>query len=380
MRRLLNLPLVNKLANREGLWRRDRVVAHDYRGRAPSIASVIVPDFKPGEQEVVICSRLLAAYRLSKSCPLPTCDVWSEIRKSQGNFLDLLDRGDPAELAAYMCNMNRQDATIGTVQGEGEYRRITRDRAYRRFIALMTKDKLVSLAEALGVIPCENPEQGVYGESLRIDAAELVEGISRKLGIPVIPPPIDGGLLKIEAGPALYNERDLSAIFTAYTLSLYCPRSVCEIGAGSGRVAYWSHRLGIRCSILLDLPHINVVQGFYLLKALPDAAIRLHGEPINDGIAILPCQALEAVGKIDIVLNQDSFPEIERGAVVNYLEWIKRSASKFLSINHESKPSYSVGKTLSVPELAADVGGLKLKSRVPYWLRKGYVMELYEFE
>ena len=244
----------------------------------------------------------------------------------------------------------------------------------------MTKDKLVSLAEALGIIPCENPEQGVYGESLHRDAGELVEGISRKLGISIVPPAIDGGLLKIQVGAGLFNERDLNAVFTAFTLAQHRPSSLCEIGAGSGRVAYWSHRLGIQRYTLIDLPQINVVQGFYLLKALPDAPIRLHGEPPAEGTTILPSEALETVGKIDLVLNQDSFPEIERGIVVKYLEWIKGNALRFLSINHESRPPHNMGRQLSVPEIVSEVGGLKLRSRVPYWLRKGYVMELYEVE
>jgi len=59
-------------------------------------------------------------------------------------------------LARYLCNMSRQDATIGTVQGDQEFKKISRDSNYRQFIALMTKDKLVSLAEAVGAIPCEN--------------------------------------------------------------------------------------------------------------------------------------------------------------------------------------------------------------------------------
>ena len=243
----------------------------------------------------------------------------------------------------------------------------------------MTKDKLVSLAEAFGVIACENPEQGVFGESLYLDTETLAKGISKKLGFPATPPPIDGGLLKIVAGHALFNERDLNAIFTAFTLATYKPSSVCEIGAGSGRVAYWSHRLGMRRYILVDLPHINAVQGFYLLKALPDAAIRLHGEPLPEAeLAVLPVSAIETVGKVDVVLNQDSFPEIDRDVVIGYLEWIKRNARRFISINHESKPRHRLGQQLSVPELIAEVGGLRLKSRNPYWLRKGYVIEVYE--
>jgi hypothetical protein len=160
---------------------------------------------------------------------------------------------------------------------------------------------------------------------------------------------------------------------------------MCEIGAGSGRVAYWSYRLGFRSYAIFDLPHINVVQGYYLLRSLPDARIALYGESdrihMPNRITILPdfCVHEMEADQFDLVLNQDSFPEINRDSVSEYLVWIKKASRQFFySINHENRPPSAGGDLqLNIPELIGEVGGYRRVSRVPYWLRKGYVEELY---
>ena len=61
---------------------------------------------------------------------------------------------------------------------------------------------------------------------------------------------------------------------------------------------------------------------------------------------------------INLILNEDQFPEINPTTVNEYLAWVKSYGTLFLSINHESKPN-SVNGTLqnSVPELVANLGG-----------------------
>jgi hypothetical protein len=362
------------------------------RGRA-GVTGVIVADKLPTADDVAIAGRLLAAHRASRaSAPALAVgardDVWTQITADQGGFAAVLQRGDAGELAAYLCNVSRHDASIGITQGDGEHRRLTRDPAYRRFVALMATDKLVSLAEAVGVAAVENPEQGSWGNSLRCDPAELVDRISERIGIDVAPPDVDGGLLKIDTGRGLFHERDANAIYAAYLLrqttrGLARPR-ICEIGGGSGRVAYWSRRLGPGSYTLVDLPHVNVVQGWYALKSLPAGDVSLYGEQAAGtaaGLRILPAHAIAELHEpsFDIVLNQDSFPEMNAATVADYLVWIAHTCQgSLMSINHESKPAYGPDLAhISVPELAAAAGTFELTSRFPYWLRRGYVVELY---
>ena len=190
--------------------------------------------------------------------------------------------------ARYLCNVSRHDAAVGITQGDDEYKRIAWSGSYRDFLALMTKDKLVSLAEAVGSLPVENPEEGLSGVNLNTDPDELVASISRQLGVDIAPPDIDGGLFKLEhAVLHLFHERDANAIFTAWLLKRVlggrtAPR-ICEIGAGSGRVAYWIRRLGLASHTIIDLPHVNVVQGYYLLKTVPADQVVLYGEDTAGG-------------------------------------------------------------------------------------------------
>ena len=374
--------------------RADDGLAHAFGDAPPAVASVIVPDLAPTEQDVRIAARLLVAYRRAaaeearRGCA-PRGDCWAWIRTLQPDFLGTLDRNDPADLAAYLCNMSRRDATIGTDQGNLEYDRLRSDPAYRDRFALRYKDKLVSLAEAVGAVPCENPEQGAWGRALHADAGEVAAAIGRVLNIDITPPPIDGGLLKVVAGRGLFSERDCSALFTAWSLrqvfGSLADAALCEIGAGSGRVAYWSRRFGCASYTVFDLPHINVIQGFYLLKALNEDGVSLYGEAAGGATTVLPYFAKDGVParSFDLVLNQDSFPEIEASVVRDYLAWIKTVSRRyFLSLNHESKPLTIGGgePQVSVPELVAEAGGYRRVSRAPYWLRRGYVAELYRVD
>ena len=363
------LSLIKEILNRK---KRIEIISHKFY-KAPVIDYLIVPDITADEKDIFHAERLLKAYHKAVSdFHSPDFDIWTEISRQQSKFFSILKSNDPVLLANYLCNMSKEDATIGTVQGNLVYDRLVRDASYRKFVALMAKDKLVSLAEALGVLPIENPEQGIYGENIHENTQSLFENTCSFTGYDLTPPPIDGGLLKIKAGGALLSERDLNAIYTALTIKSV--NKVCEIGGGSGRVCYWSKMFGVNEYTIIDLPHINVIQGFYLLKSL-SGAVSLFGETDKE-VRVMPCQILPSE-KFDLVLNQDSFPEIEKNTVIAYLNWIKDHSDEFLNINFESKALFPNGQHLSVPELIKQIGGFKRMERIPYWLRKGYMLERY---
>ncbi len=360
------------------------------------VPASFIPDIKHTPSDVEFAERLLRSYsRATADNPEPIRggmeDLWTSLaKKHQSTFFEILDSNNPERLAAYLCNMSRHDATCGTVQGVDEFDHLKRSIHYQRFVARMAKDKLISLAEAVGAIPCENPEQGQWGENSRISEMTLVEKIEQSIGISIAPPDIDGGLFKIGEGAHRFGERDCNAIYTAWLMRGILPKntnvSVCEIGGGVGRLAFWSTILGCTNYTLIDLPHINVLQGFYLIKTLPDAKVSLYSEDYqNDGrdvrVQVMPSFAHSQLSQnsFDLVINQDSFPEIHSSIVNDYLAWIKLSTKLFLSINHESKPN-SINGILqnNVSELIVNVGGFIRRTRQPYWPRKGYVCELYD--
>ncbi|MDP2709979.1 MAG: putative sugar O-methyltransferase [Solirubrobacteraceae bacterium] len=394
-RAVIRLQGLNARLGAKAVQRRRKILQHGRLQLLPQAADVVVADKVATAHDVAIAERLLAAHHAAgRSAPaLPPAaqrdDLWTMIASRQGSFAAILQRGDAHELATYLCNVSRHDGSVGITQGDAEYARIVNDRSYREFVALMAKDKLVSLAEAVGALPIENPEQGPLGEPIHYEAAEIVERICACVGIDVTPPDVDGGLLKIDTGRGLFGERDANAIYTAHLLretarDRQAPR-ICEIGGGSGRVAYWSRRFGLTTYTLIDLPHVNVVQGYYALKSLPADEVSLYGEAPAGAAAgrlqILPDHATAELRTplFDVVLNQDSFPEMNAATVEDYLGWIKVCCrGSLMSINHESKPPYGRDMVhVSVPEAIAVAGGFERVQRFSYWLRRGYVAELY---
>ena len=373
-------------------------IQHEIGSPQPTVHGIMVPDIAPSETDEAIAARLITSYNACKkeeaAYPAIGADIWSAIRKLQANFFTTLESGDPRALASYLCNMARHDATMGITQGDGEYRWITTSPDYRRFKALLIKDKLVSFAEAVGAIRCECPEQGAWGAHLHVDVNALLHALEKHVGISLAPPEIDGGLFKIPAGSGLLHDRDLHSQFAAWSVrEIAGPNAaVCEIGGGVGRAAYWAQRFGLGPYTILDLPHVNVLQGYYLLKSLPMDQVRLFGEAIeNPKVTVWPYFEKHRItsGTVDLVFNQDSLPEIHRDAALDYIAWIRQISPRwFYSINQEASASYtqdfwqpageSDPQQNVVGALVAEACGFRRVMRAPYWLRKGYASELYQ--
>jgi hypothetical protein len=133
---------------------------------------------------------------------------------------------------------------------------------------------------------------------------------------------------------------------------------------------------------IIDLPLINVLEGYFLAKAFGASNVKLYGETYdhNPVISILPTFAFKAEIKndIDVLINENSMPEMSRAIVENYILYAKKQLSGiFFSYNHEA---YSIvyGKPqVFVPEVIECVGGFKRLSRNASWVRSGYVEEVY---
>jgi hypothetical protein len=72
------------------------------------------------------------------------------------------------------------------------------------------------------------------------------------------------------------------------------------------------------------------------------------------------------------VLNVDSITEMDFQHAFDYVQKIRRCAARFLSINHEANP-------FSAKDLLSKCGARTRALRYPYWLRKGYVEEIFSF-
>jgi hypothetical protein len=373
-----------------------RLIVHAHAGAAPRIRTSFAPERKPIDVDIEIAIRVLRAWHEAtpeKSTLQTTsvADVWDGLAGHyHGELLTILQKKDPFALAEYLCNMSRHGATVGITQGITEFRRISTSRHYREWTGLLTLDRLVALAEAVGVLRMENPEQGRWGENLYEDIDELIHKLQTALGIGIIIPQVEGCLLGLDNKSGRLHFRDLTALYAAWRIRTITNQlgaaSICEIGGGVGRVAYYCAKFGIKNYAIYDLPLVNVLQGYFLIRSNPDARIVLYGEQVpaqGHAIRILPGRALEdsSPKSFDVVLNQDSFPEIDRSTVRRYLREIRRSTrTHFLSINHEAETPIGVStlRHLVVADIVDEVGGFERLYRCPCWVRAGYVEELYK--
>ena len=337
----------------------------------------------PGTPRPDLAARAIAAF--AHSAPVAAGPLWDMLLKGpQRDLTQWLTRGEVEPLARDLAALGRSEAAQGFFGGAGQHRRCADDPAYGQLLAAWTHDKTLSLAEAVGAVRLELPENGSWAESITTSTADLFGAIEAKLGLDLTPPDHVGSYLGVEAGSRVLQMRVLEAIYAAWRLKQIADahgmRRVCEIGAGAGLTAYYAALLGIDDYLIVDLPTMNAVQAYMLLGSRIGERVALHGEDRPATIHILPPEAFAglAPGSVDLLYNQDSLPEIEPDAARAYLRDAARIGVKLLlSINQEAHLPVGGGHQASVPELVNDVGGFMLRSRHRHWLRQGYVEELF---
>jgi hypothetical protein len=86
----------------------------------------------------------------------------------------------------------------------------------------------------------------------------------------------------------------------------------------------------------------------------------------------------DPAARFDLVINQDSIPEMSPATGRAYIDRIKEIAPAFYSVNHEaSAMNLRADRQLRVPEIIRAAGGYTRRSRNLFWLRDGYVEEFY---
>jgi hypothetical protein len=306
----------------------------------------------------------------------PHNDVWEIVANAfHQEFIGVLRSGDADALAGVLACACREPITHGLGPGRAVFEAASTEEGSRGIAALCV-DRLAGLAEAVGALPVENPEQGRLGVNLYLDPAVMADAIERMIGIS-IRPSMAMGYFGVPVRDHLFFVRSADHVYTAWRCHALGARRIVEIGGGLGGAALYSLRFGAHRYTIFDLPVMNVVQGYALLKA--GHAVSLLGEP-DQVVMVRPWWRLEASPECDVVVNQDSFPEIERAFVLDYLRHIRRFAGRLLSINQEAGELASADgrRQHVVSELVDSVGGFVRVSRVPYWLRRGYVEEIYE--
>ncbi len=316
----------------------------------------------------------------------PNEGVWEMMKNEfHGEMYRLLyDRNVPG-LADYLRNGLRRRVAIGLGPGPLLYRAICDDPEARIAHVALIKDRLVSLGVALGILSAENPEQGQYGFNITRSSDELIRHIQAAISTEITRPPVMGQL-GIDFGGQVVDIRAPEDAYAAFRLKAIMSgstgKSIAEVGAGFGGLTMQLVRSGFRRCFTFDLPLVTLIQGYFLMQVLGPDAVTMFGEDIDERpVSIQPYWEFSSRHhRFDAVVNRDSMPEMPTFAAIGYLHEIDRRRVPFLSINQEIEgPSGQPGiMQLHVGKLVTAHTSLVRVSRAPYWLRKGYVEELYQ--
>jgi hypothetical protein len=359
---------------------------------APPIPRRDVTFTGPAERSEVdrqLCERIARAYQKACDDDIELSPIWvGKLGRYYGRLDAALRAADAEALNDQLRWMFRRPFLAG-ISTPIDYE----DPAAPRYWALMTYDRLVSLAEAVGAIRVECPEQGPVGRAFAEGIETLPARIEGKLGISLDYPRV-GAPYGITIGDRLITRETGQHLHAAVRLrdaiEAHLQRSpgddvdVLELGGGFAGAAMWYLRLSRAWAgsyTIVDLPLMNAVQAYFLGQIYGPDALQLFGE--QDGgspIRIFPPRALRTGTPIsaDVVFNQDSMPEMSGEAARGYLAWMQeRVSGLFVSHNQEAATPVDGIPQLVVGELVGEFDQLERISRQPSWVRRGYVEEIY---
>jgi hypothetical protein len=324
-----------------------------------------------------LVNRLMASYRRRAEAPT---GLWSDF--FQNHHVDIHEAilGDNRpKIETFLRNpvssdlMLGFDSTVRSLRSSGQ-------RIEDKHAPKLTLDALLCLAEAIGARRIENPETYFWRASrMRADEAivQIEEVFKFQIAVPNPFPAEYGlisqrGVMSYRVPPALYQAWRIAQLLKGTRNP-----KVLEIGGGLGRTALYARQFGITDYTIIDIPVSSLAQGNFLGRVLGDDAIQLDGEPSVGNSAdrvklFAPRSFLQEPTSYDLILNVDSLTEIGSSTARKYWSAIQQRTKTFLSINHETND-------FTVAELMKESASIKYSTRVPYWMRRGYVEELVRF-
>jgi hypothetical protein len=315
-------------------------------------------------------------------------DFWQEIVGTHRDLEAVLQSRDPAKVSNLMVNLCRHPTLVlGFMHYTEQYPVLAVNPLARQKEALFLIDKFLALAESIGVIPAQTPEQGLWGYG-GLDIAALLTQVQTRVPFPLTPPAAGGGSFGFNTNFGVMCMKDIQAVYAANRvrdLLVSAPqKTVCEIGGGTGTLAYYLAKAGVEQISIFDLPTVSIIQAYYLMRSLGPDEVALYGENTKARIRLLPYWQLEnePAKSHALAINLDSLPEIEFNTALNYMRLIKEKvAGQFWSVNQEGQGRQTGGKSQNVVwDLAERSTGFRRLHRFPHWLRAGWIEELYEIQ
>ena len=301
--------------------------------------------------------------------------VWSAIFKGlHGDIHSAFIDGDNEKIVDILRNPKKYNLFYGF---ENMCRDLLKNKRLEDILEPeLTMDGLLSLCEAVGVINISNPESLKIIKA--IDPEPAIELLEKEFGFNLcFPNPFDGEY-GIKTRKGIISYRAIQALYQAWRISTIVKNipnpAILEIGGGLGRTAYYCHQFGISDYTIVDIPISSLAQANFLGRVLPEDNLKLFGES-TDAISkiklIPPKEFFNSDLKYDLIINADSLTELNIEIAKQYLRKIGKIGGIFLSINHEFNSFTVNGITKGLP-------GLNKLYRNKYWMRRGFVEELFE--
>lgn len=246
-------------------------------------------------------------------------------------------------------------------------------------------DTCLRLLEMMGLRRLENPEQYPHsGIPTFPSIDELFKEIALALPFDFDIPNPYPDLAGLKTPYGIATLRALMAIYVACRInelartdrrdtSPNSSKCVLEIGGGLGWLAYYTRKFGLGRYDIVDIPMTAIAASHFLSVTLGEEQVSVLGEGQEKPVRILAPSQFPENGKYDLIVNVDSLTEMGQETALDYWKKIKKCSRRFLSINHEVNP-------FTVRQLALDDPDLISYSRFPYWMRQGYVEEIFEFK
>ena len=333
---------------------------------------------KPCTLSDAFLQRVIAAFNRS---PRPSNgDIWSSLIPHSAAFTRALESQDIHQLRK---EIDRLFDDRGTLTGMAHTARFMRKKGSfnGNHISIRTRDALISLAEALGVIGVRSNIQTLlwdYIKEQRVDLLDLKTRIESALGHQLLVPQIGSPPL-VHIDDAVLSPDGIRHAYLPYRieqLEIQKADLILEIGGGFGTMAAYAFMRGFANYTIIDLPFASAIQALFLGSWLGENHLTLYGEQTSGSIHLLPSTDKDKLKPLyKLVLNVDSLPEISEAQ--DYVALIHRQAEYFLSVNQESENLAGEFRQWSVSQLCDKHGGFQRLSRHLYWMEQGYVEELY---
>ena len=241
-------------------------------------------------------------------------------------------------------------------------------------------DKILNFAEYLGILRHNNPERyRIIFKKPSLD--NLINEIEKKINIELKFNNVFPGEKGVKTQKGIISNREIQAIYQAYKIKEIFKKNnyknILEIGGGLGRTAYYCYKFGIKDYTIVDLLIPRVCQLNYLSRVLNEENIINESQIINlenleNKIKIIsPNYLFNKNIKYDLIFNSDSITEIDSVNQNKYINFIKKNAKYFYSINHESNKN-------RINNLFSNTNILEVEKNL-YWLRRGYLEEHFKF-